>query len=209
MQEPIQQRDNAGGVGEDLVPFLERSIGGENDRFALVAAVDNLVKQIGGLVVEGKIADLINTQQVRIGIGTEPAAAAFGRLALQILQQQRSGPEQHGVTSQHGGVTDIFGDQCFAQTIAADQHQIPGFGKKVQRERPFHDITVDPGGPGPIEIRHELEVFDAGVTEPPLQAAARAFGVLSLRQLFENLARRPARLDGPRQKIVEVIGNGA
>jgi hypothetical protein len=60
MQEPIQQRDDAGGVGENLVPFFEGPIGGEDHRFAFVTAVDDLIEQIGGFVIERKIADFID-----------------------------------------------------------------------------------------------------------------------------------------------------
>ena len=31
MHEPIDERDDASGVGEDLVPFAERFVGGEDD----------------------------------------------------------------------------------------------------------------------------------------------------------------------------------
>ena len=44
MHQAIQQRDDAGSVGEDLIPFFKRSIGGEDDRFALVAPVDHFIE---------------------------------------------------------------------------------------------------------------------------------------------------------------------
>jgi hypothetical protein len=60
MQQTIQQRDDARGTGKDFVPFLEGAIGGEDYRLAFVTPVDDFVKQICRLVVEGKIADLVN-----------------------------------------------------------------------------------------------------------------------------------------------------
>ena len=60
MQQAIQQRDDAGGVGKDLVPFFERSVGGEDQRLALVAAIDDFIEQVGGFVVEGQIADFVD-----------------------------------------------------------------------------------------------------------------------------------------------------
>jgi hypothetical protein len=44
MQQPIEQRDDAGGVGEYCVPFLERAVGGEDDGLALVAPIDDLIE---------------------------------------------------------------------------------------------------------------------------------------------------------------------
>jgi hypothetical protein len=48
MQEVIQQRDDAGGIGEKLVPFFEGPVRGEDDRLALVAAVNDLIKGLPG-----------------------------------------------------------------------------------------------------------------------------------------------------------------
>ena len=88
---------------------------------------------------------------------------------------------------QHGGVTDVLGDHRFAQTVAADQDEVAGLGKKVQRQSALDDIAFDLGGPGPIEVGHGLESLDAAEPQAPLQAAARAFGDFGLGQLFEDL----------------------
>jgi hypothetical protein len=53
MQETIEQGDDASGVREYLVPFLEGPVRGENDRLALGASVDDFIKQVGRLVSEG------------------------------------------------------------------------------------------------------------------------------------------------------------
>ena len=59
--------------------------------------------------------------------------------------------------------------------------------KKVQRQRALDDVAFDLGGPGPIEVGHGLEAFDAADPQAALQAAARAFGDFRFDQLFEDL----------------------
>lgn len=100
MQEAVQQSDNAGGVGKDLVPLFEGTVGGDNHRLAFVAAVDDLVEQIGGFVVEGQVADLVNAQQAGVGVSVKLAAAPFQGLALEFFQQRGGGTKQYrGVCS--------------------------------------------------------------------------------------------------------------
>ena len=113
------------------------------------------------------------------------------------------------MAGQHGGVADVLGDHRFAQTVAADQDQVAGFGEEVQREGAFDNVAFDLGGPGPIEVGHGLELLDADDAQAALQAAVRALGGFGLRQLFQHLARGPARFGGARQKVVQLRGHGA
>ena len=53
VQQTVQQSGDAGGVGKDLVPFFKGSIGGDDQRLAFVAAVDDFIQEVRGLVVEG------------------------------------------------------------------------------------------------------------------------------------------------------------
>src|SRR5258708_1688661 len=52
MQQPIQQGNDASGVGKDFVPLLERPVGGQNHRLSLIAPVHHFIKKISGLVVK-------------------------------------------------------------------------------------------------------------------------------------------------------------
>ena len=52
MEQPVQKRGDATGVGKDLAPIFESPIGRKDDRAALIAAVDKFVEEMGGLVVE-------------------------------------------------------------------------------------------------------------------------------------------------------------
>ena len=57
MHEPIDEGDHAGGIGEDLVPFAEGFVRGQNDAAVqLIAAGDDLEEQVGITGVVGEIA---------------------------------------------------------------------------------------------------------------------------------------------------------
>jgi len=44
MQQAIQQRDDARGVGKDLIPFFKGPVGGEDYRLAFIPPVDDLLE---------------------------------------------------------------------------------------------------------------------------------------------------------------------
>ena len=87
MQQPVEQGHNAGRIGEDLVPFFERPIGGEDDRLAFVSAVDDLIQQIGGFVAEGNVANFVDSQQSGIGVFAQLVPAAFRGLPMHLFEQ--------------------------------------------------------------------------------------------------------------------------
>src|SRR5206468_6568415 len=79
VSKPIDERDDAGGVGKDAVPVLEGEVGGDEQRAPLfIARVDDFVEEIGGVVVVGEVADLVDAEQVRSGVGGDLLSPAFG-----------------------------------------------------------------------------------------------------------------------------------
>jgi len=58
----VQKRDNAGGIGEDLVPLFEGSGSNENGTL-FVAAIDNLTAQVTGVAVPGQMLGFINAEE--------------------------------------------------------------------------------------------------------------------------------------------------
>ena len=105
-------------------------------------------------------------------------------------------------------MTDVLGDHGLAQAIGANQDQVAGLGEEVQRKRPFDDIAFDARGPGPVEVSQGLELFDLGGAQAALETAVSALGNFDLRQMLEQLARRPAQLGSVGQHIVQLRGHG-
>jgi hypothetical protein len=63
MKEPIEQRGGDDGIAEDLAPFREASVRGEDHRASLIARVDELEKQIAAAWNDRQVADLVNDKQ--------------------------------------------------------------------------------------------------------------------------------------------------
>ncbi len=60
MKETIEDGGSEGAVVvEDLRPFLERLVGGEDDGGVLVALGDDLKEQVSAFAVDGQIAELV------------------------------------------------------------------------------------------------------------------------------------------------------
>ena len=63
VQKPVQQGGGDDGIAENLAPFGEAAVGGQDHRALLVAGVDQLEEQVAGAGADGEIADLIDDQQ--------------------------------------------------------------------------------------------------------------------------------------------------
>jgi hypothetical protein len=74
VDEAVDEGDDAGGVGEDLAPFGEGTVGGDEGAFLLVAAADEFEQQIGMAVGIGEVSDLVDDQETGAGIMAQAAA---------------------------------------------------------------------------------------------------------------------------------------
>src|ERR1700679_3804309 len=69
VQEPVDESDDAGGVGEDLGPLGEGLVGAQDDRArSLVATGDDLEEEVGVAAVVGEVADLIDAQELGLAV---------------------------------------------------------------------------------------------------------------------------------------------
>src|SRR3954452_21411082 len=66
VNKPIDRRDSDGGIGEDLAPFAERLIAGDDERAALVALGDQLEQHAGLGLVFADIAEVVEDQAVEL-----------------------------------------------------------------------------------------------------------------------------------------------
>jgi hypothetical protein len=69
VMEQIQQRDNA--RRKNFVTFLQGTIGRQDDWLAFVPSVDDFIKQIGRLVVERQVSDLVDAEEPNVGVGAQ------------------------------------------------------------------------------------------------------------------------------------------
>lgn len=87
MGEPVKKGGDAGGVGKDGVPVLEGEIGGENDRAAgVVTGIDDVVEEVGGVLVVGEISELVNGEKPGAEVLLKSPAAKLGRITIEIVE---------------------------------------------------------------------------------------------------------------------------
>jgi hypothetical protein len=79
MHEPIDEGDETGGIGEDLVPFAEGLVGGQqHTAVLLIAARDHLEEQVSVAGVVGEIPYLVRAKHGWIGVAAQPAGTRSG-----------------------------------------------------------------------------------------------------------------------------------
>ena len=60
VDQSVDEGDDAGGVGEDLVPFFEGAVGGDDGALGLIATGDHLEQEVSKAAGVGQIPDLVN-----------------------------------------------------------------------------------------------------------------------------------------------------
>ena len=81
VEQAVQQGGGDDGVAEDLAPFGEAAIGGEDHRSLFVAGVDELEEQVSPARDDGQVADLVDDQQcsaAEVAKALAQAAVALG-----------------------------------------------------------------------------------------------------------------------------------
>src|SRR3954454_6850003 len=90
VDETVDQRHHAGGVGEHLTPFGKGAVGGDQRAFVLIPPRDQLEHQVGVTIGVGEIADFIDDQQLWPGV--MPQAATQRGVAVQCGEMPSSWP---------------------------------------------------------------------------------------------------------------------
>src|SRR5262249_17486874 len=96
--EAIDEGAEAGGVAEDGAPLLVREIGRDNDRASFVPRAHDAEEQVGGARVAGDVAQLVEDQQVGLGVAAEAALDGGDRFVSQeVGEGAGEGGEADGV----------------------------------------------------------------------------------------------------------------
>ena len=66
VDEAVDEGDDTGGVGEDVVPFPERFIGSEDNGPVLISPGDDREEEVGVAGVVGEVAELVDTKDRRL-----------------------------------------------------------------------------------------------------------------------------------------------
>ena len=132
VEQAVDQRPGHEIVAEDLAPFVEGLVRGQDGRCGLVAAGHQLEEEHGAVTGDGQVADLVDDEQRRVREGLEPVAEAAG--GLRFLER---------------------GDQIGKRTVV-DAAAVLGRGdREAQRQVRLPDAwrPHSTGRPAPRELR--------------------------------------------------------
>ena len=63
MEQPVEERGGDDGIAEDVAPFGEAAVGGEDHGALFVARIDELKEQVAAAGGDRQIADLVDNEQ--------------------------------------------------------------------------------------------------------------------------------------------------
>lgn len=199
--EAVDERDDAGGSGEDGAPLLEGKVGGDHRRAALVPAADDVVQDVGGARVAWQVAELIQDQNLGPGIALEPPLEGGHRLLLQkIGERGREGGEAHRVSGGERRVAEVFGEHGLADAgLAAEEHVLAA-SDEVEADEFIDEDAVDLARMRPVESIERFEFAEIRRTGPAREVGGLACSAFERDQLLDRLGGTDPALVGVREK---------
>src|SRR5215207_1581964 len=208
--EAVDEGDDAGGVGEDGAPVLEGEIGGDDEgSVPFVAAVDDLEEEVGGVIVVGEVADLVDAEQVGSSVGGDLSASLLWRVAVDVVEQLGGGAEEDRVAFEDGLFGDVLGEQCLADAVWSEQDEVSALAQEVQVQGAFDEGPVDLAGPAPVEVCDGLEGAESAVGASSFEGSPGAVGGFQSQDLFDEGSGCEPVLGGAGDEVVEGVGGGA
>ena len=184
------------GVVEHAAPGLERLVRREDHRAtAQVAVVHDVEEYVGRVASVGEIADLVDHEHVRVGVGREgldETSLATG--AREIVDERSGGGEERLEAVLDGTVRDGDGQVGLAAARLAGEDQAAALGDEVGRERGAEQREPQRRLVGEVELVNGLEEGEAGAAREPLHAGLLAMGDLLRHEHSEEVAIGPLLL---------------
>ena len=78
------------------------------ERRGVVARIDDVEEEVGGVFVVGEIAKLVDAEQLWSKVLSQTLASELGRVGVELVEHVGSGTNEHGVSIEHGLVGDVF-----------------------------------------------------------------------------------------------------
>ena len=116
MDEPIDERNHAPGVGKHLRPRGERLVRGHERALDLITPVQQLEEQIGMAVGVGQVADFVDAEKIGRGVMAQaPSQCRVGLHGRQIAKHEPGSGEQNRVAGDECLIGDVLGQTSFSQ----------------------------------------------------------------------------------------------
>jgi hypothetical protein len=123
VQEPVEQADGGGVLGQEPAPGLEGPVAGDAQGAAFVGGRDDAEQQLGAGVVQRREADFVDQDEVVAEQGVDdPADAVVGQAAVEGLGEVGGGVVADFVPGRDGG-----GAECDEQVALARAGGYPRF----------------------------------------------------------------------------------
>jgi hypothetical protein len=131
VDEAVEDGVGDGGVGDDLVPVIDRDLAGDDGRSALMAVVDDFEEIAPLLAGERGEAPIVEDEQIDAGQGLEePGITSIAAGERESLEQPRETMIEDGSVVAAGLVAERAGDPALAGS-GRDSVTMPG----VRRSR--------------------------------------------------------------------------
>jgi len=210
VSEPVEEGGEARGVGKDGSPVFEGEVGSQGESAAgFVAGIDDMVEKVGGMVVVGKVAKLVNADESWPEVLTEAPPSLFGRVAIELIEQFGGGAVEHGVAGEDGVVGDVFEDHGFADAVGTEEDEVSAFGDEVETEGGVDGGAVDVFGPAPVEVGHGLESSESGAFETSFEASVGFVFGFEGGELLQDGGGGPLVSGGSSDEVLKVEAEGS
>ena len=182
-------------------PFAELDVRGEDDAATFVAAGDDLVEETGPVEAHGRVAELVEDDQV--GTGEVPEQAVEGAVAFGLAELEhelRGLPEPHAPALLDGEHAQGGGQVGLSASRLAVEHEVLRLGREIEAGQLLLGVSV-----GQAHVREVVAVEAFGHREPGLAHEPCPFGGLPVGQFRGEHAVDGVQLAGrgPFERFVD------
>ena len=204
--ESVEKSGDAGSVWENGVPVLEGEIGGEDDGTPmLVTLIDDVVEEIGGVLVIGEISELIDGKKFWAKVLSKTSPTELRGITVEIVEKFGDGLDEYGVAFEQSLVSDVFEEHGFAESVGAEDEEVSAVSDELKAQGGLNESAVDFLGPVPIEVGEGLEPANLGALEPAFEASAGFIVGLDAGEKLELLYGGESVLGDSSEEVVEVV----
>jgi hypothetical protein len=188
VEEPVEEGCCDGGVGEDVAPVSDASVGGEDDGAVEVSLGDDLEEGVGVFGWHGEVAEFVDDEdgwsfEESHGVGPAAFDGCFAAAGGEV-----GGGGVVGAVAGFGGfVAEADGEVGFPDAGWADQHDVGGvFGVAAGGEIPNEGL-IDGGLGCEVEVFETPRCREVRESHPAFEASLFGGVDFGPEELFEEL----------------------
>jgi hypothetical protein len=203
-QEPVEDRRGEDLVAEDLAPFAEGLVRGQDDRTPLVSLGDHLEDQVRLGAFEGLVAHLVDHENARPQIGAEFVDQPSGRLgSLQVADHVVEAGEVDRVAGPAGRDGQGDGDMRLSDPGRSQQRGVRLAVDEREAGEVFDLARVEFGLEGEVVLVQRLVVRQLRQSQALAEAAVVADGELFGQDQVKEVEVAHLRLVGATGVLVD------